>query len=835
MLVLVAIPSAITFGVSLRDSLSEVPIASCFPSTKESEIFQSFVQCKGPNNGSWQYNEAHPRQRECLDAECQHPVNHIQVNWRGPPLFKYTLVFRIRMTGSIGDGVQVILSTGGKATIARDIPDVDRPYGQFPVANILEDGIFHHVTLRANASLCSIEIDTVLLAEIPGTEANRSANPRMCGAIGPDTKGIIFGGYVTANGRSVYSRVSGDVKDVVLLAGRPSDQLTSLNVIEFSANFPHYSVRPFEMEANYSWDAERLEMWSRLEGVWQGSISSQLHDCSNSSVKATCCSDQVVEEAYEFHFFRGRASRPMLQREGGVFSNSSLGDTVTLDIDWDSVASGVFSIATVHGIGQLPGIPGLHYPADCMHIQLMEGGNQLEVKFSMAQLRLDVGVEMLGDWILCPANDFPEQDVISCRLAAFAYGGNIGVFTFLGLLRKADVLDIHRQGVLQEDTATFLPMAFAVSGIFVSVCLGILAWRTWRGRLPLQKTVENAVIEPQQVPPELEVQDAPKADFKSPEVFVSAADIEEIVQVLGDDWLLQSDGIQLYEVIGEGGFGSVRRGRLFGATPVAVKMAKNRSSSKQARALANEVSMLKRVRHPNIVLILGLAMLQDDEESGGLALVFEWVEGGDLKHYMRRPVVAQPTCLGDELKILLDVCRGMDYLHSQRPMIMHRDIKPENILIESMAPPRAKISDFGLSRVMVSEHAIKRAGTTRYMAPEVRQGRRYTIMADVYSFGCVVYFVLCARYPEFEEIFQGKRSMRISPGNDVQEGFTQVAECCMQERPELRPDFHTMYEVMCRLGSSTTDASNSSSGTFGLSESYDNSGDLGPTKVVVSM
>merc|ERR1712151_496489 len=71
-----------------------------------------------------------------------------------------------------------------------------------------------------------------------------------------------------------------------------------------------------------------------------------------------------------------------------------------------------------------------------------------------------------------------------------------------------------------------------------------------------------------------------------------------------------------------------------------------------------------------------------------------------------------------------------------------------NLLIETdIAPPRAKIADFGLSAVERSSKHTQRVGTPAYMAPEVQRSTPYSTSADVYSFGCILLFVLTSRHP----------------------------------------------------------------------------------------
>ena len=75
----------------------------------------------------------------------------------------------------------------------------------------------------------------------------------------------------------------------------------------------------------------------------------------------------------------------------------------------------------------------------------------------------------------------------------------------------------------------------------------------------------------------------------------------------------------------------------------------------------------------------------------------------------------------------------MLYLHSSAPPIIHRDLKTANLLVDQNW--RVKVTDFGLSRVVDTQSTMTHCGTVEFCAPEVLKRSRYTVKADVYSFG----------------------------------------------------------------------------------------------------
>lgn len=197
-----------------------------------------------------------------------------------------------------------------------------------------------------------------------------------------------------------------------------------------------------------------------------------------------------------------------------------------------------------------------------------------------------------------------------------------------------------------------------------------------------------------------------------------------------EHWFVESDQLEIGEAIGAGSFGTVYRAKAYQLTPVAVKIASSGSARADLWTFANELRVLRRVRHANIVLLQGFALLDGHQ----LCIVLEWVDGTTLARY----IPGQPAA--SLAKLAIDVARGMQYIHSQRPPILHRDLKPDNVLVKTtVEPPDAKIADFGLA-VLVREgrEPSSRAGTRRYMAPEVLAKQPYGTPADVYSFGQVL-------------------------------------------------------------------------------------------------
>ncbi|KAL0375124.1 UNVERIFIED_CONTAM: putative LRR receptor-like serine/threonine-protein kinase [Sesamum radiatum] len=187
--------------------------------------------------------------------------------------------------------------------------------------------------------------------------------------------------------------------------------------------------------------------------------------------------------------------------------------------------------------------------------------------------------------------------------------------------------------------------------------------------------------------------------------------------------------------IGSGGFGVVYYGRLKDGKEIAVKILTN-DSFQGKREFSNEVSLLSRIHHRNLVQFLGYC-----QEDGKSILVYEFMHNGTLKEHLYGPLThGRGINWIKRLEIAEDAAKGIEYLHTGCvPSIIHRDLKTSNILLDKNM--RAKVSDFGLSKLAVdgASHvsSIVR-GTVGYLDPEYYISQQLTDKSDVYSFGVIL-------------------------------------------------------------------------------------------------
>ncbi|XP_022040052.1 uncharacterized protein LOC110942571 isoform X4 [Helianthus annuus] len=190
---------------------------------------------------------------------------------------------------------------------------------------------------------------------------------------------------------------------------------------------------------------------------------------------------------------------------------------------------------------------------------------------------------------------------------------------------------------------------------------------------------------------------------------------------------------------------------------VAIKRLHNRVDAQGEQGFVSEIETLSNCKHPNIVSLLGFC-----DEGRELILVYEYVAKGSLDDYLGNMDGLNNLLWAQRLQICLDIAHGLNYLHTHiegKPMIIHRDIKSANILLDDNWV--AKIADFGLSKLQRATQqgttliTNNIAGTEVYLDPEYKNTGKLKKESDIYSFGVVLFEVLCGRLA-YDEIYGGR-------------------------------------------------------------------------------
>ncbi|PRQ19662.1 putative protein kinase RLK-Pelle-DLSV family [Rosa chinensis] len=191
-------------------------------------------------------------------------------------------------------------------------------------------------------------------------------------------------------------------------------------------------------------------------------------------------------------------------------------------------------------------------------------------------------------------------------------------------------------------------------------------------------------------------------------------------------------------MLGEGGFGQVFKGTLDNGQEIAVKRL-SKSSGQGVREFKNEVLLVAKLQHRNLVKLLGFCL--EGEET---LLVYEYVPNKSLDYFLFEQLDWSRRCT-----IIGGIARGILYLHEDsRLRVIHRDLKASNILLDANMNP--KISDFGMARMFgvddqTQGNTRRIVGTYGYMAPEYAMEGLYSVKSDVFSFGILLLEILTGR------------------------------------------------------------------------------------------
>jgi serine/threonine protein kinase len=241
--------------------------------------------------------------------------------------------------------------------------------------------------------------------------------------------------------------------------------------------------------------------------------------------------------------------------------------------------------------------------------------------------------------------------------------------------------------------------------------------------------------------------------------------------------------------IGSGTFGEVKKA-YWRKTLVAVKFLKSSEHDEESiKSFIEELNLLKKLRHPNILLYLGACTTGPQ-----YFLVTEYCESGNLFDFLH----TNPKHIlqsRDRIRIAIEIAKGVNYLHSFNPPILHRDLKSLNILLDKNL--QVKIADFGWARLR-DNYMTKQRGTFQWMAPEVIKKNSYTEKADIFSFGIILWelWVQEPPYKNIERIQVAKKVAtdknfrpKISEEFQIPEEILALMVTCWDYDPDKRPSF----------------------------------------------
>ncbi|KAH9748351.1 Receptor-like serine/threonine-protein kinase SD1-8 [Citrus sinensis] len=369
------------------------------------------------------------------------------------------------------------------------------------------------------------------------------------------------------------------------------------------------------------------------------------------------------------------------------------------------------------------------------------------------------------------------------RLAASDIGDNPMSHTF------------EIRGAFGGDGANATPIIIGVTVGSAILILGLVACFLWRRKTLLGRQIRKT--EPRGHPERSQdlllnqVVISSKRDYsadKTDDLELPLFDFETIVRA--------TDNFTDYNKLGQGGFGIVYKGRLLEGQEIAVKRL-SRNSGQGIEEFKNEVRLIAKLQHRNLVRLLGCCVEMDEK-----MLVYEYMENRSLDSVIFDKARSSILNWQRRFNIICGIARGLLYLHQDsRFRIIHRDLKASNILLDKEMTP--KISDFGMARIFggdQTEQNTKRVvGTYGYMSPEYAMDGLFSVKSDVFSFGVLLLETVWRLWKEGKVLEMVDSSVDNYPANEVLRCI-HVGLLCVQENAEERP---TMASVVLMLSSET--------------------------------
>ena len=248
--------------------------------------------------------------------------------------------------------------------------------------------------------------------------------------------------------------------------------------------------------------------------------------------------------------------------------------------------------------------------------------------------------------------------------------------------------------------------------------------------------------------------------------------------------------IEMGERIGGGGVGVIFKGT-FKNEPVALKtLFDARIGEDLKKEYMDELLVMSKVRHSNIVTFLGACMVPPN-----LCFVMEMAEASlfNLLHEDRLKFTIHET-----MQMAVDVGSAMEYLHSLKPAIIHRDLKSHNIL--RTMDGKLKVCDFGLVNVKNAQ-----AGTPAYMAPELLENKHFNKSVDVYAFGVLLNELFTGEIPFYGIDIQTIRERCVSgerphmPSYGIPPKAQKLIEKCWSQASENRPAYSGVVDELLEI------------------------------------
>ncbi|KAG0566238.1 hypothetical protein KC19_7G048400 [Ceratodon purpureus] len=281
---------------------------------------------------------------------------------------------------------------------------------------------------------------------------------------------------------------------------------------------------------------------------------------------------------------------------------------------------------------------------------------------------------------------------------------------------------------------------------------------------------------------------------KTDEIFLSNGD------TLPARFNVDSKNIVKGEQIGEGNLTVYRAHWLGCGLDVAVKEFAYKDTFRSVKTSALEVTRMLNVRHPNVLKLYGFYLKAQEDLVLQCSMIMELMDC-DLHTFTEQRVKDGLPLSDDEVVyIATEIARGMQHIHKSG--YVHRDLKPQNVLIKKSLVTSfhvvVKIADFGSSEALADGNCDRKAGTTRYKAPEQFDGDAKLVPAklDVYSFGCICFKLLTGEDPPWKDPSESIKRLDSKCGDRNLRLVVGIIRNCVAITPEARPDFDEICGIL---------------------------------------
>ncbi|KAI5010300.1 hypothetical protein ZWY2020_012437, partial [Hordeum vulgare] len=277
---------------------------------------------------------------------------------------------------------------------------------------------------------------------------------------------------------------------------------------------------------------------------------------------------------------------------------------------------------------------------------------------------------------------------------------------------------LHRMSVLRKEGTVPEIVLPIIAGLLILTCASFV----WAFKLRGERRISNIQ----------------NNDTRQPLKILTLNELElniELPLVSFEEINIATNNFSNSNMIGRGGFGVVYKGIFEGGKEAAVKRLR-RSSRQGADEFKNEVILIAKLQHRNLVRLLAYCTHEDEK-----LLVYKYLHNKSLDAFLFDTTRRSTLCWPTQFKIIKGLARGLLYLHQDsRLTIIHRDLKASNVLLDAKMNP--KISDFGMAKIFGGNEPQRKTthivGTYGYMSPEYAMEGFFSVKSDTYSFGVLL-------------------------------------------------------------------------------------------------